>query len=113
MLHFIKSINTNDIISWAHAWWGGARRRGAGGVSVGEAQILHMSVITFVRLTNNKTISIRNSFHAVPMITYSKAVGLRRFWTWASNRRQRVLFIESMTLIESSRVTAYLGTQMQ
>jgi hypothetical protein len=41
-------------------------RRGAGGVSVAEAQLLRISVIEFVRLKNKKKQFrlIRNSFHA-------------------------------------------------
>jgi hypothetical protein len=47
------------------------------------------------------------------MIIYSRAAGLRRFWTWASNRRQRLSFIELMTLIQSPRFMALNATNRQ
>jgi hypothetical protein len=48
----------------------------------------------------------------MPMITYARAVGLRRFWTWASNRRQRVSFIEAMAITESPRFIASNATKL-
>jgi hypothetical protein len=104
-----KLINANDIIFlWAHVWSGGAGRRGAV-VSAGEAQMLLISLIAVVCWQTIKPFLSR--IHFMPMIINLRAAGLRRFWTWASNRRQRVSFIESMILIESPQCTALNATK--